>query len=102
MYAMKTCPYCEYVEAQIEQSEELKKKFKIIDIGEHILNLKRFLKLRDNNPAFEESRRIGDVGVPCYVLEDGSITLKSTDVGLVPLSEGETEGNACRIDGTGC
>ena len=33
LYAMKTCPYCEYVEAQIEKSDELKRRFKIVDIG---------------------------------------------------------------------
>lgn len=99
---MKTCPYCEYVEAQIEKSDELKRRFKIVDIGAHILNLKRFLKLRETNPAFDESKRIGDVGIPCYVLEDGTVTLNSADVGLVPMSDGPGEGASCSIDGKGC
>lgn len=102
LYGMKTCPYCEYVEAQIEKSEELKKKFKIVDIGAHILNLKRFMHLRDTNPAFDEAKRIGDVGIPCYVLEDGTVTLNSTDVGLVPMPDEPEEGASCSIDGKGC
>lgn len=83
MYVMKTCPYCEYVEKQVEGNPY----FEVIDIGKHIRNLKRFLDLRDSNPAFEEAKRIGDVGIPCYVLEDGTVTLSSKDVGLEPMEE---------------
>jgi len=94
MYVMKTCPYCEYVERQVKGNG----KFKIIDIGEHVRNLKEFLDLRDHHPAFAEAKRIGDVGIPCYVLEDGSVTLSSSDVGLEPMPEG----TACSLDGSGC
>lgn len=94
---MKTCPYCEYVERQVVGN----KNFKIVDIGAHVLNLKQFLKLRDNNPAFDEAKKIGDVGIPCYVREDGSVTLSSADVGLVPMPDDETA-PSCSIDGTGC
>lgn len=99
MYVMQTCPYCTYVERQVKGN----KNFKIIDIGAHVRNLKQFLKLRDSNPAFDEAKKIGDVGIPCYVLEDGSVTLNSTDVGLVPMPDDyESQGQSCRIDGTGC
>lgn len=101
MYAMKTCPYCEYAEKQIMASEELKKKFKIVDIGEHIMNMHKFMHLRDTSPVFDEAKKIGDVGIPCYVLEDGTITLNSTDVGLKSLDD-EPQGDSCNIDGTGC
>lgn len=91
---MKTCPYCEYVERQVKGNKD----FKIIDIGGHVRNLKEFLALRDSRHEFDEARRTGDVGIPCYVREDGSITLSSADVGLEPMPEGP----ACNIDGTGC
>lgn len=96
MYVMKTCPYCEYVEKQVIDNPE----FQIIDIGEHVRNLHAFLELRDNNPIFDESKRIGDVGIPCYVREDGSITLNSEDVGLEPMPDGpvcslENKGKGC-------
>ena len=48
--------------------------------------------------AFDEARKIGDVGVPCYVKEDGTVTLSSADVGLEPMPEGP----ACGLDGKGC
>ena len=78
MFVMKTCPYCEYVEKQVAGDN----RFQVIDISTHVHKLAEFLKLRDNNPAFEEVRRTGDVGVPCYVKEDGTVTLSSADVGL--------------------
>ena len=96
MYVMHTCPDCEYVERQVEGNPD----FEVIDIGKHVRNLKQFLDLRDSNPAFDEAKAIGDVGIPCYVREDGSVTLYSKDVGLEPRPE--TMGAACSIDGRGC
>lgn len=94
MYVMKTCPHCEYVEKQVVGDD----RFKIIDIGVHVKNLREFMDLRDNNPAFDEAKKVGDVGIPCYVLEDGTITLESVDAGLEPMPDGP----ACSIDGHNC
>ena len=93
---MSTCPSCAYVKEQAAGND----KYEIIDIGQHIRKLKEFLKLRDNNPAFEESKRTGAVGVPCFVLEDGTVTMVPEEAGLQskPIHEGAT----CNIDGTGC
>lgn len=96
MFVMQTCPDCEYVEKQVEGNPN----FEVIDIGKHVRNLKLFLDLRDSNPAFDEAKKIGDVGIPCYVREDGSVTLMSVDVGLEPRPAGF--GASCRIDGSGC
>ncbi len=78
MYVMHTCPDCEYVEKQVEGNPD----FEVIDIGKHVRNLKQFIKLRDTNPAFDEAKAVDDLGIPCYVLEDGTVTLYSKDVGL--------------------
>ena len=32
------------------------------------------MDLRDSNPAFDQAKAIGDVGIPCYVREDGTVT----------------------------
>ena len=69
MFVMHTCPDCEYVEKQVEGNPN----FEVIDIGKHVRNLKKFLDLRDTHPAFDEAKAIGDVGIPCYVLEDGTV-----------------------------
>lgn len=96
MYVMHTCPDCEYVEKQVVDDP----RFEVIDIGKHVRNLHEFLELRDHNPAFDEAKEIGDVGIPCYVLEDGTVTLYSKDVGLEPRPQGM--GESCSIDGKGC
>lgn len=96
---MRTCPSCVYVKEQIDADPALAGKFRIVDIGEDVRDLKRFLALRDSEPAFADARKVGDIGIPCYVLEDGRVTLESSDVGLVPLPE---EGAACSLDGSGC
>ena len=82
MYVMKTCPYCAHVMKQVVGNPH----FKVIDIGENVHDMKEFLKLRDNNPVFDEEKATGDVCIPCYVREDGSVTLSSKDVGLEPLA----------------
>lgn len=93
---MPTCADCEYVEKQVEGNDD----FEIIDISANVRNLKMFLDLRDSNPAFDEAKAVGDIGIPCYLLEDGSVTLYSKDVGLTPRPQ--TDGDACSIDGRGC
>ena len=96
MFVMHTCPDCEYVEKQVEGNPN----FEVIDIGKHVKNLKMFLALRDSHPAFDEAKVIGDVGIPCYVREDGSVTLYSKEGGLEPRPQ--NQGPACSIDGKGC
>lgn len=42
-----------------------------LDITEGMLNLKNFLKYRDNREEFDEIRKSGRVGLPCIVVNDG-------------------------------
>ena len=36
-----------------------------------MLHLKKFLKIRDNRPEFDEIKKAGKVGLPCIVINDG-------------------------------
>ena len=96
IYGMETCPDCTYVDQQVEGNAN----YEVIDIGLHVKDLKAFLKLRDTNPAFDEAKKMGSVGIPCFVLEDGTVTLTPEDAGL--KSRPITEGASCSLDGTGC
>ena len=96
IYGMETCPDCTYVEQQVKGND----MSEVIDIGRHVRNLKAFLSLRDHNPAFDEAKSVGAVGIPCFVLEDGTVTLNPEDAGLRPRPI--DEGAACNIDGSGC
>jgi len=71
IYGMKTCPDCMAVDKQAEGNN----RYEVIDIGDHVKYLKEFLYLRDNSPAFAEAREKGYIGIPCFVLEDGTVTL---------------------------
>ena len=96
IYGMETCPDCTYLDEQVEGNNQ----YEVIDIGKNVKDLKAFLKLRDNNPVFDEAKKTGSVGIPCLVLEDGTVTLTPEDAGL--KSRPITEGAACSLDGTGC
>lgn len=41
------------------------------DITASMLNLKRFLKYRDNRPAFDEIKKSGSIGLPCVMINKG-------------------------------
>lgn len=97
IYGMETCPDCKYVEEQVKNDC----RYEIIDIGKHINNLKEFLRLRDSNSAFDAVKRRGTIGIPCFILGDGTVTLKADKAGLHP-SPKNIEGPSCRIDGSGC
>lgn len=94
VFVMQTCPDCTQVKEQAKDDP----RFELIDIGEHVRNLKQFLSLRDSHPAFEKIKRLGAVGIPCFVMEDGSIVFSPAKAGF----ETTPEGPACSIDGKGC
>ena len=96
VYVMESCPDCTYVEQQIAGDD----RFEIVDIGSHVRRLKEFLHLRDTNAAIDGIRRLGYVGIPCFVREDGSVTLRPEEVGL--HSRPKDGAPACSIDGKGC
>ena len=85
IYGMSSCPDCTYVEKQVIGNEH----YEIIDIGAHVRNLKQFMQLRDQTPAFDAAKRIG------------TVTLHPEDAGLQSRPR-DTEGASCRIDGSGC
>lgn len=96
IYGMSTCPDCIAVDKQVEGDNH----YEIIDIGSHVKYLKEFLRLRDNNSVFDEARKHGYAGIPCFVLEDGTVTLSPEEAGI-QMDEARPAAS-CRLDGTGC
>lgn len=78
IYGMKTCPACQEVEAKIGEDPN----YHFIDIGDHVKNMKAFIQIRDKNPAFADVIGSGSIGIPCFVLEDGRVTLDPAEAGL--------------------
>ena len=82
IYGMPTCPDCTYVEEQIKGND----RYQVIDIGA--------------SPAFDGARRSGAAGIPCFLLEDGTVTIVPEEAGL--RSRPVAEGASCGVDGSGC
>ncbi len=90
IFGMHTCPYCDFLQPQIKGREE----FNYIDIGADVRNMHEFMDLRDNRPEFDHSKEIGDIGIPCFLFEDGRVSLDPADAGLVEYSGA----SACSIE----
>lgn len=95
IYGMKSCPDCVAVEEQVKGNNQ----YEIIDIGEHIAYLKAFLRLRDQHAVFDNAKKLGYAGIPCFVLEDGTVTLSPEEAGI---TKHQTDAPACNLDGSGC
>ena len=124
---MESCPDCVEVKARYKDDPG----YELVDIGQQARSLKEFLVLRDNHPDFAKVRERGNIGIPCFVKEDGSViislkhydaSLLETDVDIVARSPQSVEslencseqgsdqtrepeyasGAACNLDGTGC
>ena len=94
IYGLPSCPDCAFIEQQIKGNDN----YSYVDIGANVKDLHDFLTLRDSNHVFDEVKDMGAIGIPCFVKEDGSITLKASEVGLIDRSQS----TSCRIDGKGC
>ena len=77
VYGTTACPDC--VEA-IQKLDEKKADYVYLEFSNNMPNLKRFLKLRDTEAIFDTVKEQGKVGVPCFKLEDGTLTLNLEEV----------------------
>ena len=94
VYVMSACPDCFDVKTRLSDNPD----FEIIDIGEHVRNLKEFIRLRDSSPAFDSVRANGSIGIPCFVEEDRRVSFDTEEF----IHEGYYSGASCSIDGKGC
>ena len=64
IFGTKNCPD---VRPAPETIEEKGLDVEFVNIDESTANLKRFLRLRDKAPEFDEVKKNGAIGVPCFV-----------------------------------
>lgn len=67
----------------VEAIEELKKhkiEFEFRNFSTELSNLKEFLKIRDYNDMFQEVKENNQIGIPCFIFKDGTITLDLEEV----------------------
>ena len=94
VFVMETCPDCTQVKAQLRNHPD----FQLIDIGEHVRNLKEFIRLRDQSPAFAAAKAKGALGIPCFLYPDGSVRFSMDEVEIAAAPQAAS----CSLDGTGC
>ena len=70
IYGTGQCPDCVKCKEELDAAGV---EYLYLDIMDKMLFLKQFLRLRED-PAFEQIRKAGYIGIPCIVREDGSIT----------------------------
>lgn len=71
VYGSHLCPdTCEAIEKLEKQNGE----FQFCNISEDLTYLKEFLAIRDTEDLYKEIREKHGIGIPCFVLEDGTIT----------------------------
>ncbi|MBQ7147435.1 MAG: glutaredoxin [Pseudobutyrivibrio sp.] len=103
IYGSSLCPDCINFEHNLKNNNI---EYEYINIHESMANLKAFLKLRDNNPAFDNTKANGYVGIPAIVYEDSSIDLDwekyLTDKGISVVYLDKQATATCNINGKGC
>ena len=71
-----------------------------IEITQDVASLRMFLQLRDREPVFDQIRREGRIGIPCFVREDGAVTLDLNEalgwIGQPPYEAPDTGCASCK------
>lgn len=71
------CPDTLYA---LNRLSEAKAEIEFKNISASLPDLKLYLAQRDSNPLYAGIRENGGIGIPCFVLEDGSTTLDLNEV----------------------
>lgn len=71
------CPDTLYA---LNRLSEAKAEIEFKNISASLPDLKLYLAQRDRNPLYAGIRENGGIGIPCFVLEDGSTTLDLNEV----------------------
>ncbi len=111
IYGAEICPDCVSAKELLKNSPEFQVEYK--NITESTGVLKEFLAYRDKDVIFDEVKENGRIGIPFFILEDGTKTFditpyitgeKTVEKNLVEdrVEEEHNEKNACSIDGKGC
>ena len=72
MYGIRICPDCADALTELNRRGT---EYVYKDFSEDTANLKEFLKYRDTSGIFEHVKEEGRIGIPCFVLPDGRLTL---------------------------
>lgn len=66
------CPDTLYA---LNKLSELHADIEFKNLSASLPDLKAYLAQRETNPIYEGVRAAGGIGIPCFILEDGTVTL---------------------------
>lgn len=78
MYAAPICSECVAAKAKLEADSRVVLEYK--NIVENTTLLKEFLAYRDSEAMFKEVKQAGKIGIPFFVLEDGTKTFDTMEL----------------------
>ena len=72
IYGMMICPDCVECCAALDKASVA---YEFLDFSKETKNLKEFLKIRDGSSLLDKARKEGNIGIPCILKDDGTVTL---------------------------
>lgn len=99
MYGTGICPNCVEAKEKLTTYSDIELDYR--NITETTAILKEFLAYRDHEPMFASVIEAGKVGIPFFILEEGSKTFEISDFIDINKLNIQNPINACSIDGKG-
>jgi glutaredoxin-related protein len=99
MYGTGICPDCVEAKEQLENCTDIELEYR--DITKTTATLKEFLSYRDHEEMFTSVIEGGKIGIPFFIIEDGTKTFEIFDYVDVKSSDSKRALNSCSIDGKG-
>lgn len=99
MYGAEICRNCVEAKRLIQQYDGIELDYR--NITENTSTLKEFLAYRDHEEMFQSIKENGKIGIPFFLLEDGTKTFEVSDFLVTTEAAPAEVGNSCSIDGKG-
>ena len=99
MYGTGICPDCVMAKEQLGKSSNIELDYR--DITKTTAILREFLSYRDHEAIFDPVKKEGKVGIPFFILEDGTKTFDIYGALGIEKPEPDSTARACSINGKG-
>ena len=99
MYGAEICPDCVAAKEQLKDRTNIELEYR--NITEKVSTLKEFLAYRDRDKIFAPIKEAGKIGIPFFILEDGTKTFELSDFIEVTKETSDYQASACSLDGKG-
>lgn len=99
MYGTEICPNCVEAKELLKDYADIELDYR--NITETTAILKEFLSYRDHEDMFQPIKDSGRVGIPFFILEDGTKTFELSDFIEIEKTDQEQEANSCSVNRRG-